>query len=129
MRVGLLGFRKEVEALREVVKGREEEVGRLVEERRGVRAGIEIGRKLVGFEEGLGELEGELEIGGKKEGDGEVEDSDEEEDEDEDEEDEAGFGVSIAKLRRNAMQYRVIKEMEKNLGAHPFVVAQAVPGG
>lgn len=131
VRVGLLGFRKEVAGLRDVVGGREAEVSTLLEQRRAVRRSIDAGRRLVGFEERLRELEGELVIAtagreaiiiGEQ-----VEDSDEDEDDvdDEEDEDEAGYGVSIAKLKRTVMQYRIILEMQKSLGEHPFVVAQA----
>ncbi|KAI8933431.1 hypothetical protein NX059_010045 [Plenodomus lindquistii] len=129
VRVGLLGFRKEVAALRDLVGEREAEVAALVEERRAARSRIEVGRRLVGFEERLRELEGELvvETAGREASvvGEEVEDSDEDEDEDEDEEDDEGaYGVSIAKLRRTVMQYRVILEMQKSLDEHPFVLAQ-----
>ncbi|KAF2852048.1 hypothetical protein T440DRAFT_498080 [Plenodomus tracheiphilus IPT5] len=128
VRVGLLGFRKEVGGLRDVVGEREEEVSGLLEERREVRGKIEIGRRIVDLEERLRELEGELviEMAGTEAiiiGE-EVSDSDEDEDED-DEGEEGTYGVSIAKLRRTVMQYRVILELQKSLGEHPFVVAQA----
>lgn len=124
MRVGLLGFRKEVEGVRERVKGEEEEVGRALEERREVRKRIMAGRQLVEFEGRLKVLEDQLmvEMAGKKDGErSEVEDS--EEDEDEEDED-GGFGVSIAKLRRHVQQWRLIQEIEKGVGEHPFIAAQ-----
>lgn len=131
VRVGLLGFEKEVAALRDVVGAREEEVAGFLEERRSVRGHIEAGRRLVGFEERLRELEGELviETAGREAiivGE-EVEDSDEDEDDEDDEEEEnaGAYGVSIAKLRRTVMQYRIILEIQKNMEEHPFVVAQA----
>lgn len=129
VRVGLLGFRKEVGTLRDAVKEREEEVGSLLEERRDVRAKIELGRRLVDYDARLRELEDELDINtAGKETNGnredEVSDSEEEEDDDDDEDD-ASHGVSISKLRRNVMQYRLIQELEKSLGEHPFVAAQA----
>lgn len=123
VRVGLLGFGKEVDALRRVVETREKEVGELVEERRDVRTKIEFGRRLVDYEARLGELEDELDIDKAATGGGDVlEDSDEEEDDDEDEE--GSFGVSIVKLRRNVMQYRLIQELAKSLGEHPLITAQ-----
>ena len=126
VRVGLLGFRKEVIGLKDVVEQRELEVGQLLQERRDARTKIELGRRLVDYDARLKELESELviETSGKEMiilGD-EVSDSDE--DEDEDEEDEGSYGVSIAKLRRNAVQYRLILGLEKGLGEHPFIAAQ-----
>lgn len=126
VRVGLLGFRKEVNGLKGVVEQRELEVRQLLQDRRDARTKIEIGRRLVDYDARLKELESELviETSGKEPiilGD-EVSDSDE--DEDEEEEDEGSYGVSIAKLRRNAVQYRLILGLEKGLGEHPFIAAQ-----
>jgi len=111
----------------DVVDEREKEVGLLVQERREVRMKVETGRRLVDYDARLKELESELviETSGKETiilGE-EVSDSDE--DEDEDEEDEGRYGMSITKLRRTVVQYRLIQELETDLGEHPFVIAQA----
>ncbi|KAI4951854.1 hypothetical protein J4E91_003315 [Alternaria rosae] len=126
VRVGLLGFRKEVDGLAGVVGKREEEVGELLQERRDVRAKIDLGRRLVDYDARLKELEAELliETAGHETiilGE-EVSDSEDEEDEDEEEE---GYGVSVAKLRRNVVHYRIVVGLQKELGEHPFVAAQA----
>jgi hypothetical protein len=128
VRVGLLGFRKEVDGLMKVVDQREQEVGGLLEERRDVRSKIELGRRLVDFDARLRELEEDLDINPteKEANSNGVDDVSDSEDEDEDEEDDASYGVSITKLRRNVVQYRLIQELEKSLGDHPFVAAQAV---
>jgi hypothetical protein len=123
VRVGLLGFRKEVEGLKRVVAEREDEVGVLLEERRSVRGKIEVGRRVVEFDERLRELEEDLEINGTGKVGREDDLSDSEEDEDDD--DDGSYGISIAKLRRNVMQYRLVQELEKSLREHPFVTAQA----
>ncbi|KAH6882363.1 oligomeric golgi complex component, COG2-domain-containing protein [Alternaria rosae] len=125
-RVGLLGFRKEVGGMAGVVGKREEEVGELLQERRDVRAKIDLGRRLVDYDARLKELEAELliETAGHETiilGE-EVSDSEDEEDEDEEEE---GYGVSVAKLRRNVVHYRLVVGLQKELGEHPFVAAQA----
>jgi hypothetical protein len=127
VRVGLLGFRKEVDGLNKVVKEREEEVGSLLKERRDVRIKIEFGRRLIEYDAMLRELEDDLDINtAGKEANGNAEDvSDSEEDEDEDDEDDANYGVSIAKLRRHVMQFRLVQELKKSLGDHPFITAQA----
>jgi hypothetical protein len=127
VRVGLLGFRKEVGGLMVEVGGREREVGEALRERREVRGKIEVGRRLVDYDARLKEVEAELmiETAGQETiilGD-EVSDSDE--DEDEDEEEQGSYGVSIVKLRRNVVQYRLVQELEKQLAEHPFVAAQA----
>lgn len=120
VRVGLLGFRKEVAALEGLVREREEEVGRLVAQRREARRRIEGGRRLVEFEERVRACEEGVAVG---EGEG-SEESESEEDEDE-EEGEGQFGTSVARLKRNVVQYRLAKEVVKGLEEHPFVVAQA----
>lgn len=126
VRVGLLGFRREVATLKGAVEEREEEVGVLLEERREVRSKIETGRRLIDYDGRLKELEADLliESSGKEPiilGE-EVSDSDEDEDDDEDED--GSYGVSIAKLKRNVIQYRVVQGLGKSLEEHPFVAAQ-----
>jgi hypothetical protein len=128
VRVGLLGFRKEVDGLKKVVDEREQEVGGLLEERRDVRVKIELGRRLIDYDARLRELEEDLDINtaGKEVNGHSVDDvSDSEEEEDDDDEDDASYGVSIPKLRRNVIQYKLIQELEKSLDDHPFIVAQA----
>lgn len=122
VRVGLLGFGKEVGGLAEGVGEREKEVGELVRERERVRREVVVGRRLVGFEEGLKGVEeglGIVEVVGS-----DSEDGDEEEDEDDEEEGVVG-GVSVGKLGRHVLQWRIVREAEKGLAEHPFVVAQA----
>lgn len=126
VRVGLLGFRKEIDGLNKVVEEREQEVGELLEERRDVKEKIEFGRRLVDYDARLKELEEDLDINVTvKEGNRDDDVSDSEEDEDEDDEDDASYGVSVAKVRRNVMQYKLIQELEKSIGEHPFIAAQA----
>lgn len=117
--MGLLGFGKEVGGLEALVRGREEEVAGLVEERRGIRRGIEVGRALVEFDERLRECEEGVAVGGALK-EGGLSDSSESEDE----EDETGYGTGVGRLRRNVVQYRLVKEVVKGLEEHPFVVAQ-----
>lgn len=127
VRVGLLGFRKEVETVREKVAEREGEVGEALEERREVRRKIMLGRRLVEFESRLRGLEEGLVVGSA--GKLCAEDDSSEEEDDDDEEDQ-GFGVSIGKLSRHAQQWTLIQEIEKSLDkvvgeTHPFIAAQA----
>ncbi|EUC36903.1 hypothetical protein COCCADRAFT_33732 [Bipolaris zeicola 26-R-13] len=126
VRVGLLGFRKEIDGLMDVVGKREEEVRELLEEKRDVRHKIEVGRRLIDYDARLKELEAELmiETSGQEPiivGE-EVSDSDEDEDEDEEE---GSYTISVAKLRRNVVQYQLLLGLEKELDEHPFVAAQA----
>jgi hypothetical protein len=127
VRVGLLGFRNEVETVRAKVAEREEEVGEALEERRDVRRSIVLGRRLVewdgrlkGLEEGL-----VVESAGKTSAD-----DDSSEDEDDDDDEDQGYGVSISKLRRHVQQWRLVQDIEKSVEkvmgeTHPFIAAQA----
>jgi len=124
VRVGLLGFRKEVGSLNKVVEEREQEASELLGERRDVRVKIEIGRRLLDYDARLRELEDDLDIDGTTKERREDDISDSDDDEEDDDEDDGSYGVSITKLRRNVMQYRLIQELEKSLGEHPFVAAQ-----
>lgn len=132
VRVGLLGFRKEVEAVRKVVGERDEEVQKLVKERERIRKGIAVGRNLVEYEQRLKSLEEWLlvETAGKPTvgvNEDEVSDSEEEEEEEDDDEDEEGrYSMSLPKLKKHVLQYRLIQEIGKGVGEqHPFIVAQA----
>lgn len=135
VRVGLLGFRKEVGALQKTLVEREEEVRGLLDNRVDIRSHIEIGRQLIDYDARLKELEAELLITSSAKGtiiDGEeVSDSEEEEDEEEDDNDNEAeedgarsYGVPIAKLKQNVTQYKLVQELEKKLGEHPFLAAQ-----
>ncbi|KAF1951637.1 hypothetical protein CC80DRAFT_496017 [Byssothecium circinans] len=137
VRVGLLGLRKEVEASKGLVAAREEEVGGLVREKEDVRRKIMVGRRLVEYDDRLRGLEEVLviETAGKvgvvngdrdRDGDVDSEDSEEDSEEDEDEDEDDGVvGVSISRLRRHVLQYRIVRELEKGLEEHPFIAAQA----
>lgn len=127
VRVGLLGFRKEAEGLRNSVVQREEEVRKSLDEKVQVRKQIALGRRLVDFEARLKALEELLVIettGKDAIENGEVDVSDSEEESDEDEDDDGTLGVSISKIRRLVLHYRVVQEAEKGLDEHPFVAAQ-----
>lgn len=123
VRVGLLGFRKEIGTLKGVVEEKEQEVGQLLEERREAREKIELGKRLLDYDARIMELETDLDINKEAISDPKDDISDSEE-EDEDDEDDPSYGVSIAKLRRNVMQYILIREQEKSLEEHPFITAQ-----
>jgi hypothetical protein len=132
VRVGLLGFRKEVDSVRSRVVEREEEVKQAVDERVAIRKQIAVGRALVDYEARLALLESQLmvESAGKNAPNGREDNSESEEDtdedEDEDDEEDETYSVSISKLRRNVEQYRLVQEVSKRVGEeHPFITAQA----
>lgn len=130
VRVGLLGFRKEVEVVRSKVLEREEEVRHLVEERVRIRKQIATGRALVDYEARISLLEGLLMVddAGKDSNADEfddISDSEEDSDDEDDESDKRPYSTSVAKLRKHVLQYRLIQKIATEVGdSHPFVVAQ-----
>lgn len=127
IRLGLLGFRREVEGLRGKVDRRRKETEDLVEERKRIRESIQVGRRLLEIETKIGELEERLMLastGPRKAGVNgeEIDVSDSEEESDEDAE---SNGISIPLLRRHMEQYMYIKCTIKRTGPeHPFLVKQ-----
>lgn len=124
VRVGLLGFRKEVDGIRGKVVEREDVVKGLLEERVEIGRSIAIGRKLMEIDARLGALEGRLmvDLTGKADED---EDDFEDNDSEDEEDDEGSFTVSVSQLRRHILQYRLLREIVRGVGdEHPFVAAQ-----
>lgn len=133
VRLALLGFQREVTVLVENVKGRREEVEKLVEERREVRENIQLGRGLLELARRVDELEQKLMLAPKHEDDGngageggaEGEEEEDSEDESADDEDEEDTAVPVRRLRRLMHKYVCIRQLAERLGAeHPFVVKQ-----
>ncbi|KAK8203569.1 hypothetical protein M8818_005216 [Zalaria obscura] len=125
VRVGVLGFRREVEGVRDRVAEREREVRLLVEERKGLRKGVATGRKLLDIDERLTELEGRL-MGAQT---GEEDSENDEEGEDEGLEEltdgERVAQVAVLRLRKHAVMYLRIGQLMDQVGRdHPFIVSQ-----
>ena len=123
VRLGLLGFRRDVEGLRSKVHDRRTEVEALIAERTTVREKIQMGRRLVELDQRLSELEEKLMLIVIKPAQ-----SDETHDlvgsETEDESDEE-HGLSLSRLRRHTQQYVYIRKLTAKLGIeHPFVENQ-----
>ncbi|GAB7360763.1 hypothetical protein MBLNU230_g0637t1 [Neophaeotheca triangularis] len=119
VRVGCLGFGREVEGLRDLVGERAGEVGGLAEERRGVLGEVQLGRGLLEVEERVGEMEEELGIGGVGRAEGEEVLDDSEEDEEEGLEGESG---ALRGLGRQAERLLLITRLIERLGPeHPFL--------
>ena len=131
MRLGLLGFKREIEALLGKVEERRGEIEGLVEEKKQVRERIQLGRQLLELDRRVGDLEVKLMLAPKpqpeshndgEEGDGIEEDS---EDDSEDSEDEDDAAIPVKRLRRRVQQYMLIRRLAEKLGLeHPFVVKQ-----
>lgn len=122
VRLGLLGFKRDVEELRETVDGKRKEFGTLLEEKKRIRGEIQLGRALLDVDERVRELEERLMVGsaGSAKGD---EDAGFSETDDETEEDETG--VPTSRLKRHAHQLIYIRRLVKKIGPeHPFLVRQ-----
>lgn len=121
VRLGLLGFKRDVEGLKEKVEGRRKEVADLVEEKKSIRNEVQTGRVLLEIHERIQELEWRLMVdsGGIEKEDENAEFSDSEE------ESEEGDGLSTSRLKRHAQQYIYIQRLVKRVGSeHPFLMKE-----
>lgn len=133
IRLGLLGFRREVAALKEKVGDRRKEIESLIAERRAVRQRIQLGRRLLELDQRIGELENKLLLTPKLQREdqnikgGANEDDDlESESESEDDGDDEDTQVPMHKLRRRAEQFMLVKHLSDTLVLdQPFVAQQA----
>lgn len=123
VRVGLLGFKRDVEGLKEKVEGRKKEVEGLVEERKRIRRDVQVGRALLEVDQRVGELEQRLMVASSN---GEVKNVEEEadfSDSEEDSEEESQDGISTSRLKRHAQGYIYIRRLVDRIGpSHPFLV-------
>ncbi|KAI9726070.1 MAG: hypothetical protein M1828_002078 [Chrysothrix sp. TS-e1954] len=132
VKLGLMGFRREVEGVRENVRKREVEVEVLLGERRRVRKEIDVGRRLVEWDEKVERLEAKLMLGdGREEKAGSAleedvsgdDSSDYGDDESVDVQDDAA--LMLARLRRRTREFQSIQRLAKKLGEdHPLIVAK-----
>lgn len=125
VRVGLLGFQREVEGIRKAVQDRARETGELLQEKKGLRKEIVLGRALLEVHERLEELEAKLGIKTKE---GEEDDEDDDDDE-EDDDTSSDLGSSpcastTKRLRKQSEQYLLIVCQSSKIGqSHPFLVS------
>ncbi|KAI9725031.1 MAG: hypothetical protein M1812_000307 [Candelaria pacifica] len=134
VRVGLLGFRREVEGVRKKVAERGQEVEGLVAQKAAIRKQVKVGRVLLDIEERLGKLEERLMVSPRqpsKEETHETEDSALSDSEDEDDSEDGTLAqsgnplVSTRRLQRLVHQYLYINNLVARVGSeHPFLVAQ-----
>lgn len=147
IRVGLLGFQRDVTGIRDLVNERSNEVRALLDDKRHLRKSISTGRTLLEIEERLGELESRLsisrsvvdtparlhaigqkseQIGGFKDWSDEwIKEDDPAESSTEDEEEQGRMPDITPRLMKNLNRLRVIVLLSKKCGErHPFIVAQ-----
>jgi hypothetical protein len=125
VRVGLLGFQREVEGIRKAVQDRARETGELLREKKVLRKEVVLGRALLEVHERLEELEEKLGIKIKEGEEDDEEDEDEEEDDEGPLDTESSPYASAAKhLRKQSEQYLLIVAQSNKIGtSHPFLVS------
>jgi hypothetical protein len=125
VRVGLLGFQREVEGIRKAVQDRARETGELLREKKVLRKEVVLGRALLEVHERLEELEEKLGIKIKEGEEDDEEDEDEEEDDETPLDTESSSCASAAKrLRKQSEQYLLIVAQSNKIGtSHPFLVS------
>ncbi|KAI4244189.1 MAG: hypothetical protein LQ352_006903 [Teloschistes flavicans] len=129
VRLGLLGFKRDVEGLKRKVDERRLEVKELVAEKKEIRRQMQLGRTLLQMDQRLQELERSLMVTSNENHqenqvgveDIELSDSWNEGDEGE------GESIPVSRLRRHAQRYLLIQRMVKRVGPqHPFVINQGL---
>lgn len=132
VKVGLLGFKKELENVKEVVSRRETEMRDLLSQRRALRKQIWLGRNLLDLDGRLEDIEARLMVGAKiRNGDGDEDDWDISDTDEDSEEDVEGSDVSgtrfmsMNRLQKLIRDYLYIKHLSSAVGTdHPYVLAQ-----
>lgn len=121
VRLGLLAFKRDIEALKEKIEKRRKEVAELLEERKQIRSEVQVGRLLLEVDERVRELERRLVVdlnAPVKEDEGaDLSDTDEESEESD--------GISTSRLKRHALQYVYIQRLIERIGPeHPFLIKE-----
>jgi hypothetical protein len=124
VRVGLLGFQREIEGIRKAVRDRAEETAELLAEKKGLRKEIVFGRSLLEVHERLEELEEKLGIKIKEGEDDDDDDDEDDEDDDEDTAEGSSHNSAVRRLRKQSEQYLMIVFQSSKIGlSHPFLVS------
>jgi hypothetical protein len=124
VRVGLLGFQREIETIRKAVQDRAKETAELLSDKKELRKEIVLGRSLLEVHERLEELEEKLGIKIKEEDDDEDDDEDDEDDENEDTPEGLSYNSAVGRLRKQSEQYLIIVFQSSKIGSsHPFLVS------
>jgi hypothetical protein len=131
VRVGVLGFSREVGNVRDAVAEKVLEVGTLLEEKKRIRKDVMVGRRLLEIEERLEDLEARLMVepsnslsaNNTSANDQDSDDSDEDEDYEDGDGDSATSAI-LARLRKHAQAYLLLTHLTQKLHHHPFITAQ-----
>ncbi|ODM20002.1 hypothetical protein SI65_04988 [Aspergillus cristatus] len=135
VRVGLLAFQRDVNAIRDKVETRRAEVEGLLEEKKQLRKDANVGQALLDVAERIEELEQRLMIGEKnnqgqreqsdEESDGFLEESDESESDDGQAPQGTAAAVSLKRLEHHIQKYVAVTRLSARIGdEHPFLLNQ-----
>ncbi|MCJ1370023.1 hypothetical protein MMC20_001235 [Loxospora ochrophaea] len=128
VRVGLLGFKRDVEGLKEKVDDRRKEVDQLVEEKRRVRKEIQRGRGLLEVDQRLEELEEGLLLklkGATTRRETDTDDIEISESEEDSGNEAAKNSTSISRLQRRVIQFVYTRKLADKIGSdQPFIAKQ-----
>lgn len=127
VRVGVLGFGREVGGVSDLVASRTQEVGSLLEEKKRIRKDVMVGRRLLEIEERLEDLEARLmvepsnSLSANNPSANDLDSDDEDEDEDEGD---TATPTILSRLRKHAQAYLLLTHLTQKVLDHPFVIAQ-----
>ncbi|KAI9037028.1 COG2 family protein [Aspergillus affinis] len=130
VRVGLLAFQRDVQAIRDKVEARHQEVAQLIAEKKRLKGSTNVARALLDFADRVEELERRLMIGGTS---AEDEDSDmlESESDETDDDEELSNGasttplVSLKRLEHHIQKFVYLTRLSSRIGdEHPFLLTQ-----
>ncbi|MCJ1413209.1 hypothetical protein MMC19_007313 [Ptychographa xylographoides] len=129
VRVGLLGFKREIDTLKGKVEGRCKDVEELLSTRRAIAKETRSGRRLLEVDSRLTDLEDRLIVGSNEASRGNNGQADDKvalsESDDDSDEDSSGSAIPLSRLRRRAQQYIYILRLVDKIGSnHPFLTKQ-----
>lgn len=124
VRVGLLGFQRELTSVRKSVGERRENVAALIDEKRRTMKHIQVGTSLLEIAEHIEDLEASMRIGATngrlEEMNGQNEDSSEESDNDA----EHG-GISMRHVESHVEQYLILRLLVRRHPTQPYILSQS----
>lgn len=127
VRLGLLGFQRDVEGVKAIIDGRRKETEALINQRKEIRRQMQVGRALLDIDQRLCELEQSLMMTSNGSPTNNVEPDIDHEISDSGEESDEGHegGMWISRLARHTQQYLLAQQIMKRVGSdHPIVVRQ-----
>ncbi|TIA07433.1 hypothetical protein D6C80_09801 [Aureobasidium pullulans] len=131
VRVGVLGFSREVGNVRDAVAEKVLEVGTLLEEKKRIRKDVMVGRRLLEIEERLEDLEARLMVepsnslsANNASANDDASDSDSSEEDEDYEDGDSATSATLARLRKYAQAYLLLTHLTQKHHHHPFITAQ-----